>query len=290
MQRRRSYHSLSLPVRGGEANSDANEPARAGDGTNNYDHLVDAQDFRNMRLAIGTVDRSIFEMSLSDNLTGTRHIDIRLRQNVAPGNVPGPEEQAVVEPGSGNGSRLKITVAADEPEPRPDADDKEYLDQMRGWLMTVAALFVGNAFQAAIQPPQWVQLGALQGDEPARPEDANTSASGPAAALSPSAQRRRAEIYFNCNGVALMNALSLLLVLVLLRGTSTASRVTKLIGCAMPTLFLTQALTFALATSTNWRETWIAFAKCTVYAVVVIVIMLGKLGGCIRIIPQLLRR
>ncbi|KAJ1261915.1 hypothetical protein BS78_09G065400 [Paspalum vaginatum] len=31
------------------------------------------------------------------------------------------------------------------------------LDNMRGWLLTVATLFVGMAFQAMTQPPDWVQ-------------------------------------------------------------------------------------------------------------------------------------
>ncbi|CAN6331547.1 unnamed protein product [Urochloa humidicola] len=34
--------------------------------------------------------------------------------------------------------------------------DPDYLTDMRGWLMTVAALFVGMAFQAGTQPPSWM--------------------------------------------------------------------------------------------------------------------------------------
>jgi hypothetical protein len=90
-------------------------------------------------------------ISVSDNLTGTRHIDIRVRRNnrpqsgggvaagqavVGPGNEA-PQEQAPppdsAAPAQTN-RRLKITVAADEPKPKPkpkpDADAK-YLDQMR---------------------------------------------------------------------------------------------------------------------------------------------------------------
>ncbi|XP_044958424.1 uncharacterized protein LOC123409630 [Hordeum vulgare subsp. vulgare] len=37
-------------------------------------------------------------------------------------------------------------------DPRADAE-KEFVDKMRGWLMTVAALFVGIAFQALLHPP-----------------------------------------------------------------------------------------------------------------------------------------
>ncbi|CAN6340760.1 unnamed protein product [Urochloa humidicola] len=279
---RRGYHSLSLPVRRGEANANANanEPAaRAGDDTN-CDHFVDAQDFRNMRLAIGTVERNIFEMSLSDNLTGgTRHIDIHLRQNMAPaGNITG-QEQAAAEPGEGS-SRLKITVAAEEPE--PDAD-KEYLDNMRGWLMTVATLFVGITFQATIQQPQW------------NDEDGNTSASGPAAAapspLSAAQQRAtnkstgeswRRTLYLYSNAMAFVLAMSLLLVLVLMRGTSTATRAVGLITYTMPSLFLVVALTFSVAMTTDWKRVVYFVLVEGAYAAFVVALMLGKLGGCAR--------
>nr|TKW25185.1 hypothetical protein SEVIR_3G099400v2 [Setaria viridis] len=50
-----------------------------------------------------------------------------------------------------------------------------------------------------------------------------------------------------------------------------------------------QAFTFAVATSKSWLETWGTFAYLTVCAVLVIV-MLGKLGSCIKILPRLLRR
>jgi hypothetical protein len=34
--------------------------------------------------------------------------------------------------------------------------DEEFIHKMRGWLMTVATLFVGIAYQAVIQPPAWM--------------------------------------------------------------------------------------------------------------------------------------
>lgn len=39
------------------------------------------------------------------------------------------------------------------PAPNPEA---EYLAKMRGWLMTVATLFVGIAFQVMMHPPDWM--------------------------------------------------------------------------------------------------------------------------------------
>ncbi|KAF6998400.1 hypothetical protein CFC21_014522 [Triticum aestivum] len=35
-------------------------------------------------------------------------------------------------------------------------ENQEYMDQMRGWLMTVGTLFIGMSFQAALQPPSWM--------------------------------------------------------------------------------------------------------------------------------------
>jgi hypothetical protein len=34
--------------------------------------------------------------------------------------------------------------------------DEDFVHKMRGWLMTVATLFVSTAYQAAIQPPDWM--------------------------------------------------------------------------------------------------------------------------------------
>uniref|UniRef100_A0A0A8ZYW6 PGG domain-containing protein n=1 Tax=Arundo donax TaxID=35708 RepID=A0A0A8ZYW6_ARUDO len=37
-----------------------------------------------------------------------------------------------------------------------EQEDREYLNEMRGWLVTVATLFVGMTYQAAMQPPAWM--------------------------------------------------------------------------------------------------------------------------------------
>ncbi|XBI50541.1 hypothetical protein VPH35_113927 [Triticum aestivum] len=51
----------------------------------------------------------------------------------------------------GQGGLVEVT-----PESQQAEDDKEYLDKMRGWLMTVATLFVGFAFQTGMHPPNWI--------------------------------------------------------------------------------------------------------------------------------------
>ncbi|KAF7081616.1 hypothetical protein CFC21_085540 [Triticum aestivum] len=43
-------------------------------------------------------------------------------------------------------------------------DDEEFLNKMRGWLMAVATLFVGFAFQAAMHPPDWMPKDYCFGD------------------------------------------------------------------------------------------------------------------------------
>jgi hypothetical protein len=37
-----------------------------------------------------------------------------------------------------------------------DDGDEDFVHKMRGWLMTVATLFVGIAYQAVLQPPSWM--------------------------------------------------------------------------------------------------------------------------------------
>ncbi|KAM3245492.1 hypothetical protein ACQJBY_056682 [Aegilops geniculata] len=51
----------------------------------------------------------------------------------------------------GQGGLVEVTPASQQAE-----EDAEYLDKMRGWLMTVATLFVGFAFQTGIHPPNWI--------------------------------------------------------------------------------------------------------------------------------------
>jgi hypothetical protein len=98
---------------------------------------------------------------------------------------------------------------------------------------------------AAIEPQQWV----LAQQEATRLER-NTS--GPAAAPSPKAAHQRATkhwwshskvdralVYQSSNGAAFVVAMSLLLVLLIVRGTSTASCVASIVGYTMPVLFFT---------------------------------------------------
>nr|CAB3484285.1 unnamed protein product [Digitaria exilis] len=165
-----------------------------------------------MRLSISALGKTIFEVSLSDNLKeGTTNIDIRTRQNngvatppeetapadPAPDNVAQAQApaQGIAAPGQAGGDaanqvaeqqaappppqrRLKITVAAEQ-----DSDEDkeyEYLDKMRGWLMAVATLFVNMAFQAQLHPPDWFNTGWYSGSPPKRGSKAGAPLAAPA--------------------------------------------------------------------------------------------------------------
>jgi hypothetical protein len=53
----------------------------------------------------------------------------------------------------------QAAVSCDEALAHPKADEeKKFLDSMRGWLMTVAALLANMSFTAIIKPPSWVPM------------------------------------------------------------------------------------------------------------------------------------
>ncbi|CAO2149608.1 unnamed protein product [Urochloa humidicola] len=121
----------------------------ARDGANGGVHLADEKDFKNMRLAIGTLDKTIFQISLSDDLTGTRQIDIVLKRGqgqaketakgdavmaTAGGDVEEPPELRAATPPRPQ-SQLKITVAAEDDSAEKDAakDKQERSDGSSRW-------------------------------------------------------------------------------------------------------------------------------------------------------------
>ncbi|KAL6897799.1 hypothetical protein ACP4OV_006758 [Aristida adscensionis] len=93
-----------------------------------------------MTLVITADDRTI-EIPLRGNMT--------LVQNSS-GQASPPQAVTV----GGNAVTNEGQVA---PTPRSqEEEDRKYLDNMQGWLVTVATLFVGIAYQAAMQPPPWM--------------------------------------------------------------------------------------------------------------------------------------
>jgi hypothetical protein len=67
---------------------------------------------------------------------------------VPPGAVPLADEAKL--------EARKAAASCDAALLNPLDADKDFLHKMRGWLMTVATLFVGIAYQAVIQPPAWM--------------------------------------------------------------------------------------------------------------------------------------
>ncbi|KAF7105416.1 hypothetical protein CFC21_106231 [Triticum aestivum] len=64
--------------------------------------------------------------------------------------------------------------------------DKEFVDKMRGWLMTVATLFVGIAFQALLHPPDGMSFDSILVSKNAGNWKADPGAPSPAPNLAPS--------------------------------------------------------------------------------------------------------
>lgn len=267
-----------------------------------------------MRLSISALGKTIFEVSLSDNLKeGTTNIDIRTRQNngvatppeetapadPAPDNVAQAQApaQGIAAPGQAGGDaanqvaeqqaappppqrRLKITVAAEQ-----DSDeDKEYLDKMRGWLMAVATLFVNMAFQALLHPPDWLNTGWYSRNLP----QLGSKAGAPLAAPAPSSpdvtrgKLLRAELYLLCNLATFGTALAL--AQVLLWETSKPRRTMRVVRTMMPFLSLFLAGTFALGTSDNWTRPLIVLGGVVLYAAVAVLGTLGKLNKALSVV------
>lgn len=114
----------------------APESSQAGDGAFNS---VGPQDLQNIRLLIDIGGRTI-EIPLKGKL---------VVQTAAAG---GENDTAADEQSTGQGAAAAAAAAV----AQKQDEDRKYLDQMRGWLITVATLFTGIAFQAAIQPPAWI--------------------------------------------------------------------------------------------------------------------------------------
>lgn len=217
---------------------------------------------QNMRLSIGTQGRTMLDISLSAILHDRRTIDVRFLQdntavaatspehelasvhaapdNGAPGNNNRPPHQQVAPPPGGGPEQrdeprghLKITVAAEKAD-----DDKDYLDKMRGWLMTVAALFVNMAFTAMLHPPDW-----LKKDWYVVPRRSSTLSQLSVNHLA------RGSLYLIFNASTF--AVALALVLALLRRSS-AKRTIKYTKQMTRIISVCVAITFAVGTSDSW--------------------------------------
>ncbi|RCV38936.1 hypothetical protein SETIT_8G182700v2 [Setaria italica] len=267
----------------------------ASNGANSGAHLADEKDFKNMRLAIGTLEKTIFQISLSDDLTNTRHIDIRLKRNNIRGQgqaketAKGDDDRAMAMAGRDEEqppelrhaapppqARLKITVAAEEEDAATANNDQnqEYLNDMRGWFLTVATLFVNMAFDSMLHPPDWMKTewyekGWFRTRHAAivNPSHAAAAAVAPSPqpATASASQAFRAYFYLTSNSLTFAMALALVLMCLDRRQESSSWGTFNIMKRMVTGVSLFLALTFAMGTSNNWKVTGIACVCLVVY-------------------------
>ncbi|KAL5202495.1 hypothetical protein ABZP36_013447 [Zizania latifolia] len=108
------------------------------------------------------------------------------------------------------------------------SSNKEHLNTKFGWLMTVAALFVQMAFQAALQPPTWIPANWFDQLLRHRKSGADVAPSSPATTSAPSNQdsaaaattltrdqARRVVLYVVGNTITFATALTILIALLM---------------------------------------------------------------------------
>ncbi|KAL6608284.1 hypothetical protein ACP70R_041347 [Stipagrostis hirtigluma subsp. patula] len=109
---------------------------------------------------VADVDHEFQDMKLVVR-TSKGTIEIPLKGNMILQNSGQPPHQAV----AGGADTAKEPVAEKSKEDNASLEkekkekkeeDQEYMNEMRGWMVTAATLFVGIAFQAAMQPPAWM--------------------------------------------------------------------------------------------------------------------------------------
>ena len=125
-----------------------------------------------------------------------------------------PHPQVVLEVAAANNKRqaAKQPDAAAPPANAAAAGgdaDKEYLDKMRGWLMTVATLFVAMPFQAMLHLPDWLKMEWLKKHGKAGSPLAAPAAPSPHTADATAGGSVRAALYLIFNVVTFGAALAL---------------------------------------------------------------------------------
>lgn len=167
-------------------------------------------------------------------------------------------------------SRMLQPPAANDAAAGGDDADREYLDKMRGWLMTVATLFVAMAFQAMLQPPDWLKMEWLSAYK-SRKQGKAAPAPNPTFS-----EFMRAASYLACNTVTFGIALTLVQLL-LSEAPSSPRRTMTSVRRMLRMLSLFLACTVALGTTDSWVHTAVVCVALVVYAVAaVIVISAGK--------------
>ncbi|KAF0925880.1 hypothetical protein E2562_018684 [Oryza meyeriana var. granulata] len=125
-------------------------------------------------------------------------------------------------------------------------EDDEYLNNKRGWLMAVATLFIGMAFQAALQTPAWF------------PHDWH-QAFGQYNPFEIKGQMKGVWRYIISNTITFTIAMALLITLLLMRKPSAKVTMRIVTGVSMILVFST-CFNFVLGSSNDWIVMrWILF-------------------------------
>ncbi|XBI21514.1 hypothetical protein VPH35_062627 [Triticum aestivum] len=162
------------------------------------------------------------------------------------------------------------------------ADDAEFLDKMRGWLMTVATLFVGMAFQAAMHPPVWMPKDYYRRitthGEPASDFETKDDDAKPAVKIRGGGLTVRVFIALNTGTFA--TGLVLLVTLLVMKKAPSRSDM-KRITCMVVGLAITVACTFASGVSGDPFAALLVLTFLVIYAAWTVVNVKGWLGRTI---------
>jgi hypothetical protein len=142
-----------------------------------------------------------------------------------------------------------VHTPAPPPLPLPEAGehdpDQEFLDKMRGWLMTVATLFVNMAFTAVLHPPDWLaacyQAGFMLENHPQVSEIA------------------KAVVFLFYNVGTFATAIVLVLLLLYVRDPSSAKDAMTFATRMLTGISVLVACSFAVATADNWAAIAVVF-------------------------------
>ncbi|KAF7087229.1 hypothetical protein CFC21_090438 [Triticum aestivum] len=172
-------------------------------------------------------------------------------------------------------------------------EDAEYLDKMRGWLMTVATLFVGFAFQAAMHPPPWIPqdyLRLLIAAHGGAASDAKTKLANDEGLLAARDGGLTVPCFMALNMLTFATGLVLLVTLLVMKRGPSGSDMNR-ITFLVKGLAATVACTFAAGVSADPVAALLVLVFLTLYAILAFVRVMGWIRGVMyQRVWQLLQR
>ncbi|KAL5202932.1 hypothetical protein ABZP36_013884 [Zizania latifolia] len=177
---------------------------------------------------------------------------------------------------SGSGAAAQAAAGED----MPSSSDKGYLTAHLGWLMTVAALFVQMAFQAALQPPTWIPPNWFQMPHHSKSGGADVAPLPAAAATLTEDQVRRARAYFLFNTVNFATALAILIALLTVNTKFSLRFTNRYLPWMFAQLAISSSCTYVFASSYDTHGELLTFCIMVWYAVsTFIYCLVGYLAG-----------